>query len=90
MSQYSKRVERQRQKIAAEDWAAKVKSIHAHGLSSMYYDTRPEDTEDGKNVLDVEYNSGKIERTLDSGERFIFTKYELKGDALIQAYSQNN
>lgn len=90
MSQYNNRVERQRQKIAAEDWAAKVKAIHGHSLSSMYYDTRPEDTEDGKSVLDVEYNSGRIERTLYSGEKFIFTNYEMKGEDLISAFSQNN
>ena len=51
---------------------------------------RPEDTEDGKSVLDVEYNSGRIERTLNSGEKFIFTNYELKGDELLSAFSQNN
>lgn len=90
MSQYNDRVERQRQKIAAEDWAIKVRAVHAHSLSSMWYDTRPEDTEDGESVLDVEYNSGRIERTLNSGEKFIFTNYELKGDELLSAFSQNN
>ena len=44
--------------------AAKVKAIHGHSISSMYYDNRPEDTSDGKGVIDVEYNSGRIERTL--------------------------
>lgn len=90
MSQYNDRVERQRRKIAAEDWAIKVRAVHAHSLSSMWYDTRPEDTEDGESVLDVEYNSGRIERTLNSGEKFIFTNYELKGDELLSAFSQNN
>ena len=90
MSQYDDRVERQRLLILAEEWAEGVKSIHAHSLSSMWYDTRPEDTEDGKSVLDVEYNSGRIERTLNSGEKFIFTNYELKGDELLSAFSQNN
>ena len=90
MGQYDEIVERQRQKIAAEDWAIKVRAVHAHSLSSMWYDTRPEDTEDGKSVLDVEYNSGRIERTLNSGEKYIFTEYELKGDDLISSYTQNN
>jgi hypothetical protein len=27
---------------------------------------------------------------LDSGEKFIFTDYELKGDELLSAFSQNN
>ena len=90
MGQYDEIVERQRQKIAAEEWAAKVKAIHGHSISSMYYDNRPEDTSDGKGVIDVEYNSGRIERTLATGEKFIFTNYELKGDELIGAFSQNN
>ena len=90
MGQYDEIVERQRQKIAAEDLAEKVRAVHAHSLNSMWYDTRPEDTKDNKNVLDVEYNSGRIERTLESGEKFIFTDYELKGDELISAFSQNN
>jgi hypothetical protein len=89
MGQYDEIVERQRRKIAAEDWALKVKSVHAHSVNSMWYDTRPEDTENS-NVLDIEYNSGRIERTLDSGEKFIFTDYELKGDELLSAFSQNN
>jgi hypothetical protein len=90
MGQYDYKVERQRQKLAAEEWAKEVKALHAHSLSSMWYDNRPEDTADGKNVLDVEYNSGRVERTLDSGEKYIFTEYELKGDDLINSYTQNN
>ena len=90
MGQYDYKVERQRQKLAAEEWAKKVKTLHAHSLSSMWYDNRPQDTADGKNVLDVEYNSGIIERTLDSGKKYIFTEYELKGDDLISSYTQNN
>jgi len=91
MTQYDETVEIQRQKIAAEDWAAKVRAIHAHSIGSMYYDNRPEDTEDGKSVIDVEYNSGIIERTLNpSGEKFIFTKYEMKGEDLISAFTQNS
>ena len=90
MGQYDYKVERQRQKLAAEEWAKEVKALHAHSLSSMWYDNRPEDTADGKNVLDVEYNSGRVERTLDSGEKYIFTEYELKGNDLINSYTQNN
>jgi len=90
MGQYDYKVERQRQKLAAEEWANEVKSIHAHSLSSMWYDDRPQDTTEGKSVIDKEFNSGKVERTLDNGQVYIFTKYELKGDDLIQAYSQNN
>ena len=90
MTQYDESVDRQRLKIEAEDWAKGVKSLHNHSLSSMWYDSRPQDTEDGKRVMDKEYNNGRVERTLSNGETFIFTEYELKGDDLISAYSQNN
>ena len=90
MSQYDERVEEQRLKIAAEEWAKGVRSLHAHSLNSMWYDTRPEDTADGKGVVDTEYNNGLVKRQLNNGEVYLFTENELKGDALIQAYSQNN
>ena len=90
MSQYNERVEQQRLKIAAEEWAKGVRSLHAHSLNSMWYDTRPEDTADGKGVVDTEYNNGLVKRQLNNGEVYLFTENELKGDALIQAYSNNN
>ena len=90
MTQYEDRVERQRLKLKAEEWANGVKSLHAHSISSMWYDDRPEDTADGKTVIDKEYNNGIVERTFENGEVYVFQKYELKGDDLIGAYSQNN
>ena len=51
MTQYEKRVNRQALKLAAEEWANIPKSIHIHKLSSMWYDTRPQDTEQG-HVID--------------------------------------
>jgi hypothetical protein len=91
MGQYDKVVEKQRIKIAAEEWAGKVKSIHAHSLSSLYYDDRPQDTQGNKSVVDIEYNSGRVERKLiNTGETFIFDKYELKGNDLLQTFGQNN
>ena len=64
MSQYDERVERQRKKLAAEEWGKQAKCVHAHSLSSMWYDTRPEDTAGGKSVIDVEFNNGTVRRTL--------------------------
>ena len=90
MTQYEDRVEHQRLKLKAEEWANGVKCIHGHSLSSMWYDDRPQDTADGKIVVDREFNNGRVERTLENGQVFIFTKYELKGDELIDSYVQNN
>jgi len=87
MGQYSDRVERQRLLLEAEEWAQGVQSLHAHSLSSMWYDTRPQDTQDGKGVVDKQYNSGLIERTLEDGSIVYFGK-ELKGDELIDAYTR--
>jgi hypothetical protein len=88
MGQYNDRVERQRILLEAEEWAKDVKGMHAHSLNSMWYDTRPQDTEDGKGVLDIEYNSGLIKRTTHDGSIVYFGK-ELKGDELIDAYTRS-
>jgi len=85
MGQYDDKVERQRILLAAEKWALGVKSLHAHSLSSMWYDDRPEDTADGKGVVDRQFNSGLIERTLDDGSVVYFGE-QLKGDELIQEF----
>lgn len=85
MGQYDDKVERQRLLLEAEKWAKEVDGIHAHSISSMWYDTRPQDTEDGKGVIDVQYNSGLIKRTCDDGSTLFFGK-ELTGDDLISEY----
>jgi hypothetical protein len=38
----------------------------------MYYDTRPQDTENGKTVVDVERNDGTVTRTLMDGTEITF------------------
>ena len=87
MGQYSDRVERQRLLLEAEQWAEGVQSLHAHSLSSMWYDDRPQDTADGKGVVDKQYNSGLIERTLEDGTLVYFGK-KLEGDELIQEFTR--
>ena len=88
MTQYDERVELQRLKIEAEEWAGKVKSIHGHSLNSMHYDTRPQDTEGGKGVVDVEYNDGTVKRNLSEGRTYIFGK-ALTGQDLVNSYIRN-
>lgn len=88
MGQYDDRVERQRLLLAAEEWAKGVKSIHAHSLRSMWYDTRPQDTEDGKSVMDIQYNSGLIKRETHDGHTLYFGE-ELKGEELVYEYLRN-
>ena len=85
MSQFSDKVERQRLLLEAEEWARDVKSMHAHSLNSMWYDDRPQDTADGKGVIDIQYNNGLIKRELADGTKVYFGE-KLKGDELIDAY----
>lgn len=87
MTEFKDKVERQRILLEAEEWAKGVSGIHAHSMSSMWYDTRPQDTQDGKGVVDRQFNSGLIERTLDDGSIVYFGK-ELTGDELIREYQR--
>ena len=89
MTEYKESVQRQAKLLAAEEWAKGVSGIHAHSLNSMWYDTRPQDTEDGKGVIDITYNNGLIKRRLNDGKEVYFGK-ELKGDDLIYEYERNS
>lgn len=87
MTQYDDRVQMQKMLLDAEEWSKGVASLHAHSSNSMYYDDRPGDTE-GKSVIDVEYNSGIIERWQDN--KIIHTFGEkLKGEELVQKWRQH-
>ena len=88
MTQYTYEVEKQAKILAAEEWASGVKGVHAHSLKSMWYDTRPQDT-DSKNVLDIEYNDGLIERRLESGEVVYFGN-KLTGEDLVYEWERAN
>ena len=88
MTQYDDRVEQQRLKIEAEEWAKGVKALHAHSLNSMYYDDRPQDTEDGKSVMDVMYNDGSVRRTCADGGVVIMGT-QLRGQSLVDEYVRN-
>ena len=89
MTQYDETVENQRLLLEAEEWSKGIRSMHAHSLDSMWYDTRPQDTADGKTVVDTQYNNGTIKRDiLSTGEVFIFGK-ALTGQDLVDAYRTN-
>ena len=88
MTQYTNEVEKQAKLLEAEEWAVGVKAIHAHSLNSMWYDSRPQDT-NGKNVLDIEYNDGLIERRLESGE-IVYFGTRLTGDDLVYEWERSN
>ena len=86
MGQYDDRVERQRQILAAEEWAKQPKSIHIHSLTSMWYET--EDSKkflENGNVTDIQYHNGIIKRQQDGKTVYTFGK-EITGEELVRAY----
>ncbi len=89
MGQFSDKVEKQRLLLEAEEWAKGVASIHCHSISSMWYDTRPKDTENGKSVCDRMFNDGLVERTLDNGA-IVYIGKQLTGEELIMEYERHN
>lgn len=85
MTEYDFRVERQRDLLAAEEWAKGIKSMHVHRLKSMWYDDRPADTDTG-NVTDVQFNDGSIQRSQNGKVLHTWNDEVKTGDDLISAY----
>ena len=89
MGEFDYRVQRQRVLLEAEKWAEGIKSIHTHGITSMYYETKETKTDIEKNghVTDTAYNSGLIVRERDGKEICTFG-IRKTGDDLIDAYQK--
>lgn len=88
MTEFTEAVEKRRLMEQAEAWAKETEWLHAHQLKSMWYDTRPADT-DNSFVTDIGYKSGLIKRILSNGEEILFGE-ELKGDELLNKYIRNS
>jgi hypothetical protein len=85
MSQYDDRVNAVRDRLAAEEWANGVKSLHAHSLESMWYDTG---RKDGR-VIDVQFNSGLIERLIVETDEKVYFGEALTGQELVDAWNRS-
>ncbi len=85
MSEYDEVVERQRRLILAEKWAKGIKTLHAHSLTTLWYDTRGNDG----SVMDTEYNNGLIKREIRSTGETVYLGEQLKGDKLLNSFSRN-
>ena len=83
MTEFSDIVEKQRVILEAENLRDTVENIHLHGLSSMWYDNRPQDTEGSKMVTDITYMDDRIERTLPDGT-IILMQQGLKGEEWLR------
>ena len=84
MTQYDDKIEKQKLLLAAEDMKDEVTQIHAHKLTSMYYETELSILyfEIG-GVTDVNYMDGRIERTRADGTKYVLVEGKT-GNELIQ------
>lgn len=83
MTEFSDAVERQRILLEAEKLRDTVENLHVHSLNSMWYDNRPQDTENDQMVTDITYMDERIERTLSDGT-IILMNPALKGEDFIR------
>jgi len=88
MTEYREVVMRRKLQLEAEEWGMQIQSLHAHSLDSMWYDKRPQDTANGKSVMDIIYNSGKITRKFNSGKTIVLQK-GMTGKELIDKYGRH-
>jgi len=85
MTQYDDTVDRQRRLILAEKWAKGVKTLHAHSLTSLWYDDRGDDG----SVMDTEYNDGLVMREIRKTGEIVYFGKSLEGDELLQHFGQH-
>jgi|TARA_B110000908_G_scaffold171988_1_gene236943 hypothetical protein len=86
MTEFTKEVEEHRVAMEAMEWSNKVACLHGHSLNSMYYDNRPQDTENNQSVTDIEYNNGTIIRELSDGTKIVMVE-GVHGKELVSRYT---
>ena len=91
MGEFDYRVERQRLLLEAEEWAKGVNTLHAHSLTSMWYETEASkaDIEENGPVVDTIYNDGRIVRER-KGKTILILGEQLTGDKLVDKYLTMN
>jgi hypothetical protein len=85
MTQYDETVDRQRRLILAEKWAKGVKTLHAHSLTSLWYDDRGNDG----SVMDTEYNDGLVMREVRATGEIVYFGEPVTGDELLQVFGKH-
>ena len=85
MTEFNSIVEEQKLMLEAEEWAKGIKTVHAHSLASLWYDTRKTDGA----VLDIEFNNGVVKREIRKTGEIIFFVKALTGVELINHFVRN-
>tara|TARA_B100000927_G_C16352365_1_gene423810 strand:+ start:23 stop:319 length:297 start_codon:yes stop_codon:yes gene_type:complete len=89
MTQYNDKVEMQRLILLAEEHVDTVTNIHAHSITSMWYETDKTIKDAVKGVVDTTYMDGRIERkVLETGKKYILVEGRTGAD-LVQEVTRN-
>ena len=89
MTQYDERVELQKRILKAEEYRDQPKWLHAHSLTSMWYETKKTAKDAVKGVMDVQYMDGRIERTVSSTGKKYLIQEGMTGADLVQEVTRN-
>ena len=89
MTEYQERVNLQKKILLAEEYRDSPKWIHAHSLTSMWYETEETKEDAVKGVMDTQFMDGRIERIVnDTGKKYVIVE-GLTGEDLVQEVTKN-
>ena len=89
MTEYNHKVELQRQILLAEEHVDTVINIHAHSITSMWYETDETIKDAVKGVIDIQYMDGRIEREVSTtGKKYSLVEGRTGAD-LVQEVTRN-
>ena len=89
MTEYKERVNMQKKILLAEEYGDSPKWIHAHSLTSMWYETEETKEDAVKGVMDTQFMDGRIERIVNStGKKYVIVE-GLTGEDLVQEVTKN-
>ena len=89
MTEYKERVNMQKKILLAEEYRDSPKWIHAHSLTSMWYETEETKKDAVKGVMDTQFMDGRIERIVNStGKKYVIVE-GLTGEDLVQEVTKN-
>ena len=89
MTEYNHKVELQRQILLSEEHVDTVINIHAHSITSMWYETDETIKDAVKGVIDIQYMDGRIEREVSTtGKKYTLVEGRTGAD-LVQEVTRN-
>ena len=90
MTEYRERVDMQKKILLAEEYRNSPKWVHAHSLTSMWYETKETELDAVKGVMDTQFMDGRIERVTHDGKKLLLSFFNFKDDVVIDYDLRSN